>query len=368
MKKIKIGIIGTNGLPGRYGGWDHLLNELTKELGERHDITVYTSYKNGYHDLKTFNNAYLYRINLDANGWQSIPYDIYSMYLSVKNKHDVLLVLGTSGCLVMPLLKLIGATVILNPDGAEWERGKWGRFAKMMLYTFDRIGVRYAKYVVADNKVIYERILKLRSDVNLIEYGGDNAKKADINKCMLDDLNLVLDKYAFKVCRIVPENNVEMILNVFSRNKRQLVLVGNWGVSDYSRNLKEKYSSFKNINLIGPIYEQDKIDSLRSNCHLYIHGHSVGGTNPSLVEAMNLGLPCIVFNVDYNLETTENSALYFNDEESLSDLIDRYWSDSDFLEGLGRKMMSIAKKRYTWKRIIAAYDALFLKALKDAKA
>ena len=361
MKKIKIGIIGTNGLPGRYGGWDHLLNELTKELGLKYDITVFTSLNNGFEEIEYFNNAYLHRIKLNANGWQSIPYDIYSMYLSVKNKHDILLVLGTSGCIIMPFLKLMGVNVILNPDGVEWERGKWNKLIKLILYIFHQIGVKYAKYIVADNKIIYDKIVKNRKNVYLIEYGGDNAKKTQVDELFFRELDLKPKNYAFKVCRIVPENNVELILRVFSKNGKRLVLVGNWNVSEYSRNLKIKFSSYKNLSLIGPIYEQENLDSLRSNCKIYIHGHTVGGTNPSLVEAMNLALPCIVYNVDYNIETTDNLALYFNNEESLQKLIEDYWLNNIFLEKLGEVMLSIAKNRYSWKRITNSYDEIFNK-------
>ena len=173
MKRISI--IGTNGLPGRYGGWDQLLEHLTLYLKESFHITVYTSSYDAEKDLKVYNGAKLKIIPLKANGIQSIFYDgismVHSLFIS-----DILLVLGTSGCIFLPLIKLSGKKIILNPDGAEWKRGKWNYFAKWFLKKSEDFGLRYADTIVADNKVIQSYIFNaygIKSE--LIAYGGDNA-------------------------------------------------------------------------------------------------------------------------------------------------------------------------------------------------
>ena len=127
-KKKKIAIIGTNGLPGRYGGWDQLLNHLTFGLQDEYAFSVYTSSYDAVDGITTFNGAKLPIIPLKANGPQSVAYDIISMIHAIITKHDVLLVLGTSGCIFFPILKIFKVKVILNPDGAEWKRGKWNRW------------------------------------------------------------------------------------------------------------------------------------------------------------------------------------------------------------------------------------------------
>ena len=125
----KIAIIGTNGLPGRYGGWDQLLNHLTSSLSNKYEIVVYTSSYNAVKDLKEYNGAKLTIIPLKANGFQSVLYDGVSMFDACL-KYDVLLVLGTSGCIFLPFIKLFNKKIILNPDGAEWKRGKWNYLVK----------------------------------------------------------------------------------------------------------------------------------------------------------------------------------------------------------------------------------------------
>ena len=160
-------------------------------------------------------------------------------------------------------------------------------------------------------------------------------------------------KYAFKVCRIEPENNLHVILKAFSEIDYPIVVVGNWENSQYGIQLKNSYNKFNNLLLLDPIYNQDELDQIRSNCTIYVHGHSAGGTNPSLVEAMCLGLPTIVYDVSYNRETTFDKALYFNSSESLKELITTIKSEE--LIFIGDEMKKIASKEYTWDRISAQY-------------
>jgi glycosyltransferase involved in cell wall biosynthesis len=357
--KHKIAIIGTNGLPGRYGGWDQLLNHLTDSLSDKYELVVYTSSYNAVKGLKEYNGAKLTIIPLKANGFQSVLYDGVSM-LDACLKYDTLLVLGTSGCIFLPFINLFNKKIILNPDGAEWKRGKWSYPVKSFLKLSEKLGVKLSNVVVADNVVIQDYIRE-KYDKNsvLIEYGGDHVISESLGVDTARKYDIEKNKYAFKVCRIEPENNIDLILEAFKDSKLKLILIGNWAFSKYGVDLKGKYKSFDNLILLDPIYDQRTLDELRSNCGIYVHGHSVGGTNPSLVEAMNLGLCCAVFDVDYNRETTENSALYFSDITELKNLASDFLNDKINYELIGNNLKSIAIRRYTWESIIDKYEQLF---------
>ena len=358
--KLKIAIIGTNGLPGRYGGWDQLLNHLTINLRDKFKFIVYTSSYNAEKGLKEYNGAELKIVRLKANGLQSIFYDGVSL-LHASIKYDVLLVLGTSGCIFLPLVKLFNKKIILNPDGSEWKRGKWSKPVKWFLLLSEKLGVKYAHIVIADNRIIQNYITKTyKKESILIEYGGDNTSPVPMSIDNSKKYSIEPNNYAFKVCRIEPENNIDLILEAFKESNMNFVLVGNWNYSNYGKNLRAKYSIYPNLRLLDPIYDQKCIDELRSNCSLYIHGHSVGGTNPSLVEAMNLGLCCVVYNVDYNIETTENSAIYFNSTSELINILKDYERNKIETSTYKAKMKEIAKRRYIWDLITDKYANVFL--------
>lgn len=357
--KPKIAIIGTNGLPGKYGGWEQLVNHITVNLKDRFSFFVYTSYHNAEKGLKEFNGAKLIIIRLKANGIQSIFYDMFSLFHAAVS-YDVLFVCGTSGCVFLPIIKLFRKKIILNPDGIEWKRKKWSGPAKWFLRISEKIGIRYADIVVADNKKIQDYILEAhKRKSELIEYGGDHVLNIPLNPETKAKYDIETNEYAFKVCRIEPENNIHIILEAFKDSGIDLVLVGNWNYSNYGKDLRYQYHDVKNLKLLDPIYDQHSLDELRSNCSLYIHGHSVGGTNPSLVEAMNLGLCCIVFNVEYNIETTENSALYFSSSIDLLKILNDYRNNKIDISSCKEKMLEIAKRRYNWKIITEKYAQVF---------
>lgn len=367
LKKKKIAIIGTNGLPGRYGGWDQLLNHLTADLSNIYSISVYTSSYDAVDGIREFNGAVLPIIPLRANGPQSIPYDIFSMIHAILFRNDILLVLGTSGCIFFPILRILNIKVILNPDGAEWRRGKWNILIKKFLEFSEYLGIKFASSVVADNLVIQQYIRdRYNIKSNLIEYGGDNAKHVRMDVVTERKYGIKAGEYAFKVCRIVPENNIDLILEAFSRVNIKLILIGNWNFSDYGKSVRRKYVEFSNLVLLDPIYDQKILDELRGNCYLYVHGHSVGGTNPSLVEAMSLSLCCLVYDVNYNRETTENSAIYFNSVQSLLDNINYIMHNTVKAQEVGLSLATIAKRRYKWSGIVKKYNCLISKLLANS--
>jgi glycosyltransferase involved in cell wall biosynthesis len=359
MKK-KVGIIGTNGLPGKYGGWDQLVNHLTKNLRDDFSFFVYTSYTTADPKLKEYNGAKIKIVPLKANGIQSIPYDIVSMLHAVI-KCDVLFICGTSGCISMPFMKLFGKRIVLNPDGQEWKRKKWSKPIQWFLKISEKLGVIFSSMVVSDNVKIQEYILdEYNKNSVLIEYGGDQVIKVPMSNDTAEKYDIEDGRYAFKVCRIEPENNIHLILEAFkAKSNIDLIIIGNWDFSEYGKSLRNKYSQFKNLKLLDPIYDQVTLDELRSNCGLYIHGHSVGGTNPSLVEAMNLGLCIVAFNVDYNIETTEGKALYFNDTNDLIEVLKTLENETISVDSYKKDMKEIANRRYRWSIITEKYASVF---------
>jgi glycosyltransferase involved in cell wall biosynthesis len=356
---LKIAIIGTVGLPAKYGGFESLAEYLTKHLGSTFDITVYCSSAFYKKKLKNYNGAQLKYIPLNANGAQSILYDIISIFHAIFYA-DVLLILGVSGCVVLPLVKLISSKkIIVNIDGLEWKRAKWGKAAKWFLKYSEKLSVQYADTIIADNKVIQDYVWdRYQVKSELIAYGADHTSNEALSKEVLNQFSFLNEKYAFKVCRIEPENNVHIILEAFSECPGlTLVMVGNWENSRYGSQLKQRYTVFKNIHLINPIYDQNILNQIRSNCYVYIHGHSAGGTNPSLVEAMYLGLPIISYGAQYNIETTANKAIYFNDKIELIKIVNSL--KTDVLKVVAKDLQQLAIEKYTWEIISKQYASLF---------
>jgi glycosyltransferase involved in cell wall biosynthesis len=368
-----IAIIGCKGIPARYGGFETLAENLVRHLGEQYDFIVYCS-KEAYPDQPPgFLGAELKYLPLDANGAQSIPYDIWSM-IDASRRADVLLVLGVSGCIFLPILRLFcRGKIIVNLDGMDWKRPKWGRAARAFLKFSETVAARFADYLVADNEAIHDYILEYYGKPSqLVEYGGDNAR-ADAPKARSEHSSVVplhkpdgskeliktgFDEYAISVCRIEPEKNIHVILQAFAEAQTlPLVFLGNWNYSEYGRRLRVQYEGHANLLLLDPIFEQRQLHALRSNAALYIHGHSSGGTNPSLVESMSLGLPVIAFDVVFNRATTENKAAYFKDAATLkAALKDLAALD---LPANATRMRELARRRYSWAIIASKYTELF---------
>jgi glycosyltransferase involved in cell wall biosynthesis len=356
---MKTAILGTVGVPANYGGFETLAENLVKyhDAASLPDpVTVYCSSRSYPSREPSFLSAQLKYIPLNANGVQSICYDIVSLISAAWNRNDVILLLGVSGAIALPLVRLFSsARIITNIDGIEWRREKWQGLAKRFLRFSEKMAVRFSHEVIADNGVIAEYVKRVYGvDSHVIAYGGDHA--VAIDAVAADEYDLP-DRYSFSVCRIEPENNVHVILEAFSKvDGYPLVVVGNWNNSEYGRILRERFSACKNLFLLDPIYNLGKLKTLRSNASFYVHGHSAGGTNPSLVEAMHFGKAVLTFDCDYNRSTTEGKALFFGDSEELERLIESL--DKTVAEKVGLDMLEIADRRYTWRIVAEQYFTL----------
>ena len=331
-----------------------MADNLCRELSEKVPIRVFCSSKAYNNKLEKYFDAELVYVPLKANGIQSVLYDLYSMLLAKKNT-DCIILLGVSGAIFLPIVRLLyRGRIIVNVDGMEWKREKWGLIARSFLKKSEEYAVKYADTVVADNEGIAEYLKKQYNvECACIAYGGDQASRKELTDEVAEKYNIVSNKYAFMVCRIEPENNVEVILNAFAMSTKKIVIVGNWNNSSFGKEMKSRFSGFKNISVIDPIYDLGVLDQIRSNAWVYIHGHSAGGTNPSLVEAMSLNLPIVAFDINFNRITTENKALYFNESADLLEIIENV-CDKQLL-AIRSEMLKVAEKKYTWKKIAQQY-------------
>lgn len=360
---MKVAIIGTVGVPACYGGYETLVENLLQYKGNpKINYQVYCSTKAYAERRKEYKGARLKYISFNANGAQAPIYDMISLVHAYLTS-DIILSLGTVGSFILPIMKLFSKKkVIFNLDGLDDEREKFSSFPQKVIRKARRLAAKYGDVCIADNQGIKDYAKRVYNrDTVLIEYGGDQAKPVEDDLRLKNKYNLETGKYSFKVARIEPENNIEMILKAYSEMpEEQIVIVGNWDRSEFGLRMKEEYKNFRNIYMFDPIYKPDEINLLRSNCKIYIHGHSAGGTNPSLVEAMNLGLPIIANGVVYNRETTEYRAKYFTGKEELKACVKELSSDDKKRVKLANEMKNIAEKRYTWKRIVNLYENLFI--------
>lgn len=354
---MKVAIIGAVGVPARYGGFETLADNLVRRLERLDpeiDITVYCSAREYPDQPQHYRSARLRYVPFNANGAQSVPYDIWSLFDAVSRRHDVLLLLGVSGALALPVLRrLTPARIVTNIDGVEWRREKWTGFARSVLKLSEALATRYSDVVIADNQGIADYVEATYGvAASVIAYGGDHAVApvAGVGASAAPELP---DNYALALCRIEPENNVAMILEAYAQVERRLVFVGNWDRSAYGRDLKESFGSQPGLTLMDPVYDPAALQRIRRGASVYVHGHSAGGTNPALVEMMHFGIPVLAYDCVFNRHTTENRAHYFASADALAQLAARDLGAAD------ATMLEIAERRYTWEKIADGYARLF---------
>lgn len=362
---LHVSVIGTVGVPARYGGFETLVENLAiqaSHMANDIDLTIYCSAKTYPERSPTFHGARLRYVPLNANGAQSIFYDIWSLAAAVYSRSDVVLVLGVSGGMGIPLFRLFGGShIITNVDGIEWKREKWKGLSRWILRASERIAAKHSHAVVADNDHIADHIRESYGVAcETIAYGGDHALVPQEDFTGFGDLP---DDYGLSICRIEPENNIRMIVEAFERAQVPLVMVGNWNASAYGRQIREKFGQQPQLRLLDPIYDLKVLKALRNRARFYVHGHSAGGTNPSLIEAMHFHRDILAFDCGFNRATTENCALYFQDGTRLEALLgDVRAGTVALVEGT---MKEIAKRRYTWAVVARQYFELMRRASAD---
>lgn len=361
MHKTTLAIVGIRGLPNNYGGFETLAEYLVEYLANDFDITVFCSSTDMPNKQSDYKGARLKYVPITSHGALGILYDSVSLLKAVY-KFDKILFLGFGAGFMMPFLtKKVKSKITLNIGGLDWQRDKWSKNAQKVIKAAEKLLILNCGQIISDNVGIQTYIKQeYNKNSDLIAYGGDQAEYRPITEDLINIYPFLKDKYAFIVTRIQSDNNIRMILDAFSQqNELPLVMVGNWQNSKFGEDIKEEYISTHNLILLDAIYDREILDVLRSNCSIYIHGHSAGGTNPSLAEAMYLGLPVFAYASGYNENTTGFKASYFKSSEELTDLIRNYKNLE--LKKIGLDLKMIADKEYRWSDIAAKYKKIILK-------
>lgn len=358
MKK-KIAIIGTNGIPAKYGGFETLAEHLTRYLNEEYDICVYCAKTPRENRLKSHNNSKLKYLPFKANGWQSMIYDSVSIIHALFTV-DVLVILGFSGVFAFPFKALFNKKIIFNIGGVEWKKVRgnklFGVYEVIIKKFFEWICIRFSDVVIVDNQILWNYVNEVyHKECVLAEYGGDHAIAHPVTEREIKKYPFLAKRYDLTVSRAQEDMNIHLLIDAYKKiPNRNLVVVSNWNSSDYGVKLiEENRDKYPNIYLQDAVYDLEELNAIRSHAEIYIHTHSLCGTAPSLVEAMSLGLPVVCFDVDTNRETTENNSLYFSDSTTLKSIL--YKIDNYAIVELGKNMLKIAKKRYSWHKIVSIY-------------
>ena len=359
VHKKKVALIGTNGIPAKYGGFETLTEYLALYLNEEFEITVYCAKTPREKKLKKYHNSKLIYIPFKANGWQSMIYDAISIAHALFIS-DVLVILGFSGVFAFPLNVFFKKKIIFNIGGIEWQkvRGK-KTFAAIEIAAkkwFERICVRFSDIIIVDNQVLWNYVKTTYNiDGVLVEYGGDHAVYKPITNELREKYPFLAGKYDVSVSRAQEDMNIHILIEAYKKMPdRSLVVGSNWGISEYGTQLKtNNQNKDPNIFIQDAVYNLDELNVIRSNGNIYFHTHSLCGTAPSLTEAMSLGLPILCFDVETNRAATEEKSFYFKDSQSLIEILSNLKESS--ITQLGIDMKEIAQRRYTWRRIVELY-------------
>jgi glycosyltransferase involved in cell wall biosynthesis len=358
VKKKKVAIIGINGLPARYGGFETLAENIVKELSNAFDFTVYCRKTPKSQREKSYPGAKLVYLPFLANGWQSIFFDSIAT-LHAWLRADTLLILGPVAGFILPLNFIFRKKLIVNYGGLnEWEREKLNVFEKKYLFINFKLACNAATYNIADNTILKESLQKyFKSDARVIRYGGDHTKPVIPCESLLNKYSFLSKPYYVSVSRAQLDNNLHLLLEAFSQlPDKILVLVSNWSVSEYGNKLYEKYKDTENLILLKAIYDAEELNCIRSNAIAYIHSHSRCGTAPSLVEAICLNLAIISFDVPTNRETTKEKAIFFKNTEDLKEIAENITDEKLIALKSG---ISQLKDEYLWRNIAKQYADLF---------
>jgi glycosyltransferase involved in cell wall biosynthesis len=355
---LRIAVIGTDGLPARYGGFETCVEQLAPRLARRGHATLVFGSSVGRTALAVDGERLAHRyLPLRANGLWSVPYDLLN-FLVCWRKADAMLVMGVSGGIFLPLLRLAAGRrrIIVNVDGLETRRDKWTGFKRWFLERSEALAVRHAHVVVSDNQGIADMVLaRYGRTSSVIAYGCDHVlqlAEGAAQALIKERFGLAPGSYLLTVARIEPENHIAEMLQAFLASPQPLyVLVGNFSATPLGRELLARYQGEPRVRFIDSLFDPEALAALRAGCHIYLHGHSVGGTNPSLVEMLPYQRPLLAFDCIFNRYTLGDEGGYFADVSMLTRQLQSP-QESAWVPG-----PSLAQ-RYRWEAIADAYEAL----------
>jgi glycosyltransferase involved in cell wall biosynthesis len=358
---VKLAILGTRGVPARYGGFETLAEELGKRLSERgHEVTVYGRRGVVDPDLDCHLGMRLKVLPaIRSKHLETVSHTFISALHAVFKGFDAVLMCNAANAPFVPILRLTGTPVALNVDGLERKRRKWG-FAGQNYYRLcERLAACLPNAIVTDAEMIRRYYqLSYHKESTMIAYGGDLAPPE--GRDVLERLGLEPGAYLLYVSRFEPENNPDRVVEAYAKlgGSRSLVMVGS---APYAAELTARVHELADDRVIlpGAIYG-DGYRQLLFGCRAYIHATEVGGTHPALVEAMGAGRPVLYYDTMENREVVGTAGLKFRfeGESSLERVLGELIEDEARLEELGRRESQRTAERYTWEGVADAYEAL----------
>ncbi len=357
---MKIAILGTRGVPNHYGGFEQFAEFFSVYLAEKgHDVYVYNSHNHPYQE-KTFKGVNILHQNDPEHKMGTFGqfiYDYNCILDSRKKNFDIILQLGYTSNSVWYFLLPKKSIIITNMDGMEWKRTKYSTKTQKMLMYAEKLAVKSSDFLVSDSIGIQNYIQeKYQKNSAYIAYGATVFENPDEE--ILKIYNV--EKYNFNMilARLEPENSIEMILDgvVLSKNETPMLIIGDHK-KKFGEYLKEKFKNYPNIKFIGALYNLEHLNNLRCFSNLYFHGHTVGGTNPSLLEAMASQAMILAHNNEFNKGILKENAYYFSNEEEVKDLILRT-KKIDNLQLIQNNLEAI-NKEFNWDKINGEYLQLF---------
>lgn len=355
-------ILGTRGVPAGHGGFETFAERLSLHLASRGWRVVVYCQENGWGSTleDDWNGVHRVRIPVGLSGPKgTIIFDARAIRHAARHQ-DLVLTLGYNTAVFCTLLRLKGVTNIVNMDGIEWSRMKWGPMARAWLWLNDWGGSWLGNHLVADHPRIKDHLAtRVREDkITMIPYGGDEVLSA--NAGLLAAYGIEPSKFSVIIARPEPENSFLEMVRAFSSKQRdhKLVVLGNFTPERNAFHKQVMSAASDEVIFPGAIYEAPVVQALRFYSRFYLHGHRVGGTNPSLVEALGAGCAVIAHDNHFNRWVAGPEAAYFKDEAECASLFDRLLPDDAAVQRMKAASRARFYERFTWEQVLSEYEEL----------
>ena len=365
---MKIGILGTRGIPNHYGGFEQFAEYFAEyAVSKGHEVYVYNSHNHPYkgNNFKGVHLIHCYDPEQKVGTAGQFIYDLNCIRDARKRDFDIILQLGYTSSSVWYSLHPKNAIVITNMDGLEWKRTKYSKKVQNALKIAEKWAVIKSDYLISDSIGIQKYIKeKYNKNSTYIAYGAHNFNSP--NEEILNDFQVKKEDYNMIMARFEPENNIEMVLEgvTLSMSQKSILVIGNHQ-TQYGNYLKNKFEIDKRIRFIGAVYNLEFLNNLRYFSNIYFHGHTVGGTNPSLLEAMASQALIAAHDNDFNKGILEENAFYFSSKNDVQKILDSI-KKNDNLQFVANNYNSIAKS-FNWEKINEQYLHFFEDCLERTK-
>ena len=354
----QVAIIGSRGYPSFYGGFETAIRHVAPFLADRGwSVTVYG--RKGFASVTTESrDSRIHSVivpSIENKSLSTLTSGFSSVLHCLFKKPDVALVLNVANGFWLPLLKLRGIKTVVNVDGLEWQREKWGIVAKSVFYLGAKLTAIFANKIICDAKVLQEYWLDhFKRESVFIPYGGV------IHGPLPAPLNLTHRGYVLLVARFVPENTISEFFEAVPDIQKNypVVLVGSTGYGgDFDDSAKSLAEAHENVMWLGQISDDTLLHSLWQHSGAYFHGHSVGGTNPALVQAMSSGAPIIARDTEFNREVLGSTGIFTKpDSRSIKLAIQEMMSNTALQGDMANSSRARAQLDYDWLQICSQYE------------